>query len=357
MHVVDRIALDHLDRMTDSTGLIQHAIYGVPRRESGYTTDDNARALRLCVHLWDRHSDERLLKRVTTYLSFLEYASGVGHGFHNFFSYDRRWLDAGGGGDCQGQVVRSLAEVLGSSLPSGYRALARELIDAVLPTLADLRSLRAQAYVVLAWGHLWSAGVKDIEPLETVAWSAARRLGEYYDRAVRPDWLWFESRMTYANAVLPHALFIAAERWPKDDFLDVAKASFDFLDRETTEEGVFWPVGNEGWYPRGEEKASYDQQPVEAVTMAEAALAACHLLGDEKYLATFRRCHGWFHGQNSLRQPLVDVPRGACCDGLRVSGVNRNQGAESTLAYLTVEMYNAEVRHMGDGRRTAATIA
>ena len=78
----------------------------------------------------------------------------------------------------------------------------------------------------------------------------------------------------------------------------------------------------------------YDQQPVEAVTMAEAALAAFDLLGDEEYLATFRRAHGWFHGRNSLQQPLADVPYGACCDGLQTSGVNRNQGAESTLAYL-----------------------
>jgi hypothetical protein len=296
-----------------------------------------------------------MLKRVTAYLSFLEYARGVGRGFHNFLSYDRRWLDAEGCGDCQGQAVHSLAEVLGSSLPDDYRALARELIDAVLPTLADLRSLRAQAYVVLAYGHLWTTGAKDIEPLETVAWSAARRLAECYARALRPGWQWFESRMTYANAVLPHALFLAAGRWPKEAFLEVAKASFAFLDRETTADGVFWPVGNEGWYPRGEEKASYDQQPVEAVTMAEAALAACNLLGDEEYLTVFRRCQGWFHGQNSLGQPLADVPRGACGDGLLASGVNRNQGAESTLAYLTVEMHNAELRHkLGDGRRTAA---
>ncbi len=357
MHANDRIVLDHLDRMTDSTGLVQHAIYGIPRRESGYTTDDNARALRLGVRLWAQDPEEQMLERVSTYLSFLEFARGVGRGFHNFLSYDRRWLDAEGCGDCQGQAVRSLAEVLGSSLPDGYRALARELIDTVLPTLADLRSLRAQAYVVLAWGRLWSAGVGDIEPLEAVAWSAARRLAECYARAVRPDWHWFESRMTYANAVLPHALFVAAERWPKEDFLGIARASFVFLDHQTTAEGVFWPVGNEGWYPRGEEKASYDQQPVEAATMAEAALAAHRLLGDDRLLAIFHRCHGWFHGRNSLRQPLVDVQRGACCDGLQASGVNRNQGAESMLAYLTVAMGSADARYALDaGRKTPAAI-
>lgn len=372
MHVGDLIVLDHLDRMTDSTGLIQHAIYRIPRRESGYTTDDNARALSLCTRLWRRWPEDRMLGRVTTYLSFLEYARSAGRGFHNFLGYDRRWLDAEGGGDCQGQAVRALAEVLGSTLPDDYRELARELIHAVLPTLADLRSLRAQAYVILAWGHLWAAGVKELEPLENIAWSAARRLVECYERSLRPDWQWFESRMTYANAVLPHALFLAARRWPKESFLEVAQSSFAFLDRATTAplpsplggedggggENIFWPIGNSGWYPHGEDKALYDQQPVEAVTMADAALAALDLVGDEKYLDTFRRCHGWFQGRNSLGQPMADVQCGACCDGLQASGVNRNQGAESTLAYLSTELSADEVRgSLGDNRKHAAASA
>jgi hypothetical protein len=357
MHGRDCVPLDHLDRMTDSTGLIQHAIYGMPRLASGYTTDDNARALRLCARLWCRHPEPRMLDRVTTYLSFLEYARRPGGGFHNFLSYQRQWLDAEGSCDCQGQAVRSLAEVLGGSLPDDYRVLARELIEEVLPRLADLRSLRAQAYVILAWGRLWAAGVKGVEPIETVAWYAARRLVECYHRTLRTDWQWFESRMTYGNAVLPHALFVAARRWPKEAFLEVAEASFAFLDRATTAEDVFWPVGNGGWYPHGEDKAPYDQQPVEAATMADAALAAFGLRGEEKYLATFRRAHGWFHGRNSLKQPLADVRCGACCDGLQPSGVNRNQGAESTLAYLFAELHNLEAQHAAGDSREAAVVS
>jgi hypothetical protein len=372
MHVGDAIVLDHLDHMTDSTGLIQHAIYSIPRRESGYTTDDNARALRLCTRLWCRRPEDRMLSRVTTYVGFLEYARSSGRGFHNFLGYDRRWLDAEGSGDCQGQAVLALAEVLGSSLPDDYRELARELISVVLPTLADLRSLRAQAYVILAWGHLWAAGVKELDPLENIAWSAARRLMECYERSLRSDWQWFESRMTYANAVLPHALFLAARRWPKEAFLNVAQSSFAFLDRVTTAsslshhggegrgegENVFWPIGNSGWYPYGEDKTLYDQQPVEAVTMADAALAAFALTGDERYKASFRRAHRWFHGENSLRQPLADVQRGACCDGLQAAGVNRNQGAESTLAYLATELHAIEARRgFGDDRETVAASA
>ena len=312
-------------------------------RDSGYTTDDNARALRLCVRLWEQQPDDAMLGRVTTYLSFLEHARGIGRGFHNFMSYDRRWLDLEGCGDCQGQAILALAEVLGSSLPDGYRALARELIEAAMPTIANLRSLRAQGYVILAYGHLWAIGVEGIEPLEAVAWSSAERLLECYGRSVRPAWHWFESRMTYANAVLPHALFIAAKRWPSEKFLDIAQASFKFLDDTTTVDDLFWPIGNEGWFARGEERASYDQQPVEAVTMAETALVAFDILGDDECLATFRRAHAWFHGQNSLKLPLADVRTGGCCDGLQITGLNRNQGAESTFAYLWTEMSSREI--------------
>lgn len=343
MPVCDKIALDHLDRMTDSTGLIQHAIYSVPRRESGYTTDDNARALRLCTRLWCRSPDERMLSRVTAYLSFLEYARSPRGSFRNFMSYQRGWLDSEGTGDCQGQAAVALAEVLGSSLPDDYRTLANELMEGLLPTLADLTSPRAQAYVILAWGHLWAAGVTGIQPLEHLAWFAVKRLVELYHNSHRPDWPWFEAHMTYANAVLPHALFVAARRWPREAFLEVAEESFAFLDRVTTAESVFWPVGNSGWYLPGRDKAAHDQQPIEAATMVEAALTAFAVCDAGKYLAIARRAYGWFHGQNGLGLPLVDVRLGGCCDALQASGVNRNQGAESTLAYLWAEVQHSEV--------------
>jgi hypothetical protein len=342
----DGPALNHLDRLTDSTGLIQHAIYNIPRRESGYTTDDNARALRLCTRLWQLRPEEVMLNRVAHYLSFVEHARSAGRGFHNFMSYDRRWLDAEGCGDCQGQAVRALAEVLGGGLPDNYGRLARELICAVLPTLADLRSLRAQAYIILAWGHLWTAGVKDLETLESVAWSAAQRLVESYERSSRPDWSWFESRMTYANAVLPHALFMAAKRWPTEEFLVVATKTFTFLDDATTADNLFVPIGNGGWYAHGGDKTVFDQQPIEAATTVEAALAAHDLLGAERYLATFGRARDWFFGQNSVGQPLADPLRGSCCDGLSPHGISQNQGAESTLAFLWTEL-----QHYAAGRQ------
>lgn len=170
--------------------------------------------------------------------------------------------------------------------------------------------------------------------------------------------------MTYANAVLPHALFVAARHWPDDPFLDIAKASYTFLDYETTSRNFFQPIGNNGWYPHGEAKAVYDQQPVEAATMADAALAAFRIVGEGKYLASFDRARDWFHGRNSLGLPLVDARSGACCDGLHSSGINRNQGAESTLAYLLTVERNGERQVMaqqdcqaaaGPGQHTSDT--
>ncbi|MDX1946033.1 MAG: hypothetical protein SFU86_11600, partial [Pirellulaceae bacterium] len=146
----------------------------------------------------------------------------------------------------------------------------------------------------------------------------------------------------------------AAERWPDEAFLTVAESSFAFLDLVTTAEGVFWPIGNRDWYSHGEEKSLYDQQPVEAATMAAAALAGFHLRGDDKYLAVFERSHRWFHGQNSLDQPLAEVPFGACFDGLQPTGANKNQGAESTLAYLWTELLHGAAQSGANTRPLAA---
>ncbi|RJP31068.1 MAG: hypothetical protein C4547_15900 [Phycisphaerales bacterium] len=356
MYEAGKPTLDHLDRLTDTTGLIQHAIYSLPRRESGYTIDDNARALFLCVHQWSRRPQQRTLDRITRYLSLLEYARRRGSGFYNLMTYQRQWLDTDSRGDCQGQAIRALAEVLGSELPDDYRLLARELIQAAIPTLAELRSLRAQAYVVLAYGRLRAAGITNIERLEEIALSSARNLVDCYNRSRRPDWRWFESRMTYANAVMPHALLIAAECWSDPAFLEVGEDSLAFLNQETTQDDVFWPVGNNGWYSHGEGKSPYDQQPVEAATMADAAFAALRVLANDGYHDVFDRARGWFHGRNSLKQPLVDARTGGCCDGLQSGGVNRNQGAESTWAYLWTEELALCLGERTDPERTASQL-
>ncbi len=336
--------MTHLDRMSDSTGMIQHGIYSLPRRESGYTTDDNARALRLCVRIWQTNPDATLLSRIACYLGFLEHARSP-RGFHNFMGYQRDWLDSGGTEDCQGQAVLALAEVLASRLPEGFQALATELLEDALPAAKELKSLRAQAYLVQAWYVLAHGKVDQLEVLESIAHTAADRLVRCYERSKRNDWFWFESRLTYANAVLPHALFDAAELWSDASYLETAITTFEFLEQSTTSDDVFWPIGNRDWFSHGEDKSLYDQQPVEASTMAAAAITASRVTGDDKYLRFFEQCYAWFMGDNSLDLQLANPQDGSCCDGLMACGLNKNQGAESTLAYLWTAVLRESVAH------------
>ncbi|MFN7581515.1 MAG: hypothetical protein ACK5UD_10860 [Planctomyces sp.] len=341
--------LTHLDRMTDSAGVIQHAVYNIPRRSSGYTTDDNARALRLCTRLCADPSDKSMIERVARYLSFLEHAQKPTGGFHNFMSYQRNWLDDRGCCDSQGQAVLALAEVRAGNLPQGFRILATELINNAIPVLQSLTSLRAHAYVVQAWAILRRADVADIGGLESVARDAANNLMNAWNTSHRNGWEWFESRLTYANAVLPHALFDAAETWSDENFLTVAETSFRFLIRATTSDDVFWPVGNHGWYPQNGVKSLHGQQPVEASTTAAAALAALDSQESHALLIAFQRAHGWFHGQNSLRAAVADNESGGCHDGIESHGINRNLGAESTIAFLWTELIARDVWHRTNG--------
>ncbi len=344
MHACSCRSLDHLDRMTDSTGLMQHAIYTVPRKDSGYTTNDNARALRLCAKLYASHQEEHMLQRVMCYLSFLSHANCPSGEFHNFMSAQREWQDDVGSGDSQGQAVLALAQVIASNLPQACREVAWELMDRSLPVLKTLTSLRAHAYVIQAWAILWRANIANSNRVEHTARESVQRLVDAYHHWQHPNWQWFESRMTYANAVLPHAMFDAAERWPDEEFLSLAEESFRFLDEATTSTDVFWPIGIDGWNDQDEERQMYDQQPVEASTMAAAACAAMRLQHHQIDLVAFQKAHGWFLGQNSLRYLMADLESGGCLDGLESAGVNRNQGAESTLAYLWTELLAFDVQ-------------
>lgn len=327
-------SLVHLDRMTDTTGIIQHGIYSLPRRESGYTTDDNARALRLAARLWKTDPCASHLSRVAVYLSFMEHARSPARGFHNFMGYQRDWLDSGGTEDCQGQAVLALAEVVVCDLPSGFQDLAIELLEDALPAAKELKSLRAIAYLVQAWHLLKRTHISRFDELESIARRAADQLIDRYGRSKRSDWFWFESRMTYANAVLPHALFDAAELWGETPYRAVAETTFGFLELSTVSNNRFSPIGNHDWFSHREEKSEYDQQPLEASTMAAASLAGWRLTGQSKYLRTFQRSYAWFMGKNTLGIALADPADGSCYDGLTPTGVNKNQGAESTLAYL-----------------------
>jgi len=326
------LCLTHLTRLTDDTGLLQHAYYGMPRRSEGYSSDDNARGLLLMARAAAGWPDNRPVDLATVYLSFLEHAQDARGHFRNFMSYDRRWSDTPSSDDCQGRCVWALAELMASPLPENLRTPARELFIRGLKQFETIYSPRATAFLLLAAESLRDAG--RVGQADDLAHAAADRLLGMFRGVANDTWVWFEHCMTYGNARLPQALFAAHRLFEPPEYLEAARRSFDFLIRETVRDGILVPVGNDGWYPRGGTKAEFDQQPIEVMAMVEAALAAHRATGEARYRQVAALSGRWFSGGNCLGRPVADPEQGGCHDGLRPDGVNQNQGAESTLAFL-----------------------
>jgi len=160
-------------------------------------------------------------------------------------------------------------------------------------------------------------------------------LFDLYEERASDDWVWPETRLTYANGKLPHALLLGGQWMQRGDLIEMGLWSLDWLLRiQPGPDGVFSPVGNQGWFERGGVKASFDQQPIEAHALIDACLEARNVTGDKRWIREARRCFSWFLGKNDLGEVLYDYETGGCRDGLAAEGVNRNEGGESTLMWL-----------------------
>ncbi len=330
------VSFDHLELLTDDTGILQHARFCIPHRQAGYATDDNARALSVASLWYSRDRSERALDLVNTYLSFLLHAQREDGYFHNFLSCSREWLDARGTQDCQGRALLSLANALGCGLPEGMSRCARELFDRACAVVPQLTSPRACALASVGLSRaIRNLGLGDL--LGRMSVPVERLISEYRSTA-RRGWRWFEDSITYGNAVMCQALFEAYAASKREQALEVAEESLDFLEEVCFENEMFVPVGNKGWYRRGQERAVYDQQPIEASTMLDAELAAFEATSETERMEAAESVLGWFHGKNTLGSSIADRSRGACRDGLTSEGPNLNEGAESTLSFLSAEM-------------------
>ncbi|MBO8126464.1 MAG: glycosyltransferase [Firmicutes bacterium] len=350
------VSYDHLIRMTDDTGLLQHACGSIPNRQLGYTSDDNARGL-LAMALAPKEQETQALKLAENYLAFLYYAWEGDGWFHNCFSYDRRPLEEKPSDDCQGRVLWALAATVRvwSELP--LAKVAFRMFRESLPTWTRMTSIRGYAGVVMALATLLrstpSLGTEGCsqdlseglvaEYTETLV-KVADKLAAKYKATARKNWLWYENILTYDCGLMPAAMFQAYGVVPKKEYLKIAAESLHFLAGKTVEEGIFRPVGNRGWYPRNGKKAEYDQQPLEAWAMALAAISAYDVTRNRRWLDLADIAERWFLGQNDLGISLYDPRTGGCADGLHSEGINENQGAESTLAYILTRSLQEAVR-------------
>lgn len=330
------LKLDHLFRMSDSTGIFQHASFTVPNFAEGYCTDDNARALVLALMLQRLGcGSPRLDAQAATYAAFLNHAFDRSSGrFRNFMSFDRRWLEEVGSEDCQGHALWALGLCVSQAGQGSFQRLAAELFEQALPVAAEFTSPRAWAFTLIGI-HEYLRRLSGDRRANQIRESLTAKLKQRYADAATEDWHWFEEVVSYANAKLPHAMILSGRCMKDAAMLELGLDSLRWLVRiQTSPAGSFRPVGSNGFYRRGQQPAQYDQQPIEAQATVSACIEAYHATDDPGWVAEARRAFEWFLGRNDLGMALYDAGTGGCRDGLHVDRLSQNQGAESTLAFL-----------------------
>lgn len=330
------LKLDHLRHMADETGMLQHAIFTVPNYHQGYSTDDNARALMVSTLLEELGSGEAL-ELASRYLAFVWYAFNSETGrFRNFMDYQRHWLEDSGSNDCHGRALCALGTVLGRSNTPALHSMAGWLFEQALPAILATTSPRAWAFALIGI-HEYLERFAGDRKASQVREDLAGRLLALYQRNRSDEWRWYEQALTYCNAALPHALLMCGQSMPNKAMTEAGLESLSWLaDLQRAKEagGHFVPIGSNGFYQRGGERARFDQQPVEAQAMVSACLEAARITGDKRWRKEARRAFEWFLGRNDLNLPIYDPMTGGCRDGLHPDRANENQGAESTLAFL-----------------------
>ncbi|NPV89647.1 MAG: glycosyltransferase [Firmicutes bacterium] len=319
---------DHIFRLTDDTGMLQHSKYGVPDLAHGYTTDDNARALIMATMLYEKYRKKKYLDLIFRYSSFILNAQIKTGKFRNFMSYDRKWLEEEGSEDCFGRCLWAIGYALSNKyIPQGVRYTLLRVLKKALPNVVSLNWPRAKAYSIIGLASLNS------EDTQNLVFDTASSLCRLYDEQKDEKWKWFEKSVTYSNSVFPWALFAAQKIFNEKRFLEVAEESLDFLESITFKDGFFKPVGCNGWLVKGGTPAEFDEQPIEACETALTYLEAYSVTRRKKYKAKAKKCHAWYEGANSKGIKLVDGETGGCFDGLTGRGVNQNLGAESLVSY------------------------
>ncbi len=357
------LKLNHLNRLTDDTGMLQHAIFTIPNRGEGYTTDYNARALifRVMRAQWAIPPVVKggaIARAVATpdlsfrYLAFLEHAFNSSNGrFRNFLGYDRRWNEAAGSEDSHGRALWALGTVLGQSKDEGLRCAAGRLFEFSCSAVMEFSSPRAWAYALLGIQEYLNSypGDRDAQKVRS---ALARRLLEMYESIRRPDWKWFENVVAYGNARLPEALLLVGSACADDRMVSAGLEALDWLSETQRCEtnGHFVPIGSQGFYRQDGEKARFDQQPLEAAGAVSASLQAYRITADKRWLREAWSAFNWFLGDNDLQLPLYDPATGGCRDGLHPDRANENQGAESTLSFLMalLEMRSLQESEAGE---------
>ena len=332
------LKMDHLGRMTDDTGIFQHAVFAVPNHHEGYTTDDNARALitSIMVEQSGVYGESGAKKLASRYLAFLWLAFNSANGrFRNFLSYERQWQESQGSEDSHGRALWALGTTINQAVDDSLRGLAGRLFELAVPAVMKFTSPRAWAFSVFGTQEYLDRFPGD-RSAQTQRNSLADKLLNIYAVTRARDWKWFEESLSYSNARLPQALLLAGSRTSNQGWVAAGLESLEWLmaQQHCNMNGHFVPIGSQGFYRKAGEKARFDQQPVEACATVSACLEAYRVTSDQHWRQQAWIAFNWFLGDNDLKVALYDAATGGCRDGLHPDRANENQGAESTLSFL-----------------------
>ena len=331
--ILPPFSLVHINRLTDDTGIIQHAKFGIPNLKEGYCLDDNARALLMVLMAFRQIKDDRALELSPIYLSYIHYMQNPDGTFRNFMSFKRDFLDNVGSEDSFGRTIWALGYLLGNAPNDAYFQAGGGVFFNAAPNFEKLESIRGIANAMIGICYYLKTNPSDDSMTERLR-NMAFKLIAHYQENESPDWKWFESLLAYDNGILPLALLHAAGILNDDSVTGVAIAAMDFLTTHTMKNDYLSVIGNEKWYKKEGERSVFAQQPIDAMAMVLMYHQAYHLTNDKVYLKKLYTSFLWFLGENDLRMSLYDFETKGCCDGFESYGVNRNQGAESTVAYL-----------------------
>lgn len=334
------IKLDHLKAFTDDTGILQHANHTIPDRTHGYCTDDNARALLVAAmgqkYLPTNGSGLHFLSG--KYLGFLLYAFNEKEGrFRNFMTYPRQWTEEIGSEDAHGRAIWCLGKAVIFLNDPGYLAMSTTLFNKALKAVESFHSPRAIAFCIVGLDAYLRRFSGDSDARRIFEILAVRLFNQFKDNGGE-DWPWLENALNYANGKLSHALLLSGQRMQRGDMTAMGLKTLTWLLSIQTEGDHFAPIGSNGWYEKGGPKARFDQQPIEAKDMVAACVEAFNVSREKTWFENAVMCFNWFLGHNDLNMSLYDPKTGGCRDGLMADGVNQNQGAESSLAWLLALM-------------------
>lgn len=327
-------SLTHIKRLTDDTGIIQHAKFGIPNLKEGYCLDDNARALLMVCMAYKRKKDPLALEFMPIYLSYIHYMQNEDGTFRNFLSFNRNFLDEVGSEDSFGRTIWALGYLLGNAPNDAYYQTGKLVFFDALPNFEKIKSIRGIANTIIGICHYLTTNPYD-ETVKLTLRKLTDTLVARYEQNRSTDWEWFELLLAYDNGILPLALLHSAQILEDKKVTRVAFVTMDFLTQHTFKDDFLSIIGNAAWYVKDKERSMYAQQPLDALAMVLMYQQAYYIKGSQEYLKKLFTSFMWFLGENDMRMSLYDFETRGCCDGFENYGVNRNQGAESSLAYLT----------------------